>query len=57
MNLMPLIVTEALEVATVTGSKITLSNDPLVAAKDADVLYTDVAKPVWEEKQNKIFGK
>lgn len=48
------IVTEALEVATVTGSKITLSNDPLVAAKDADVLYTDVWASMGRETEQNI---
>lgn len=48
------IVTEALEVAVVTGSKITLSNDPLVAAKDADVLYTDVWASMGRETEQNI---
>lgn len=48
------IVTEALEVATVTGSKITLSNDPLVAAQDADVLYTDVWASMGRETEQNI---
>ena len=48
------IVKEALEVAAVTGSKITLSNDPLVAAKDADVLYTDVWASMGRETEQNI---
>ena len=48
------IVNEALEVAAVTGSKITLSNDPLVAAQDADVLYTDVWASMGRETEQNV---
>ncbi len=48
------IVNEALEIAAVTGSKITLSNDPLVAAQDADVLYTDVWASMGRETEQNV---
>lgn len=53
------IVAEALTVAEQTGSKITLCQDPLTAAKDADVLYTDVwasmGKEVEQEDRREVF--
>jgi len=48
------------EIAKETGATITLSEDPEVAVKDADVVYTDVwvsmgeAKAVWEERIAKL---
>lgn len=48
------IVNEALEVAAVTGSKITLGNDPLAAAEQADVLYTDVWASMGRETEQNI---
>ncbi|WP_378954978.1 ornithine carbamoyltransferase [Pelosinus sp. sgz500959] len=48
------IINESLEVAKVTGSKITLSNDPLIAAQDADVLYTDVWASMGRETEQNI---
>lgn len=54
------IVTEALTVAAVTGSKIVLCEDPLLAAKDADVLYTDVwasmGKEIEQEDRKEVFA-
>lgn len=53
------IVTEALAVAAVTGSKIILCEDPFLAAKDADVLYTDVwasmGKEIEQEDRKEVF--
>lgn len=48
------IVNEALEIAAVTGSKITLSNDPLVAAQDADVLILDVWASMGRETEQNV---
>jgi ornithine carbamoyltransferase len=54
------IVAEALTVAAITGSKIILCEDPLEAAKDADVLYTDVwasmGKEVEQEDRREVFA-
>jgi ornithine carbamoyltransferase len=53
------IVAEALTVAAKTGSKIVLCEDPLEAAKDADVLYTDVwasmGKEIEQEDRREVF--
>jgi len=48
------IIDEARQVATVTGSKITIGNDPLVAAAQADVLYTDVWASMGRETEQNI---
>ncbi len=54
------IVAEALTVAAVTGSKIILCEDPFLAAKDADVLYTDVwasmGKEIEQEDRKEVFA-
>lgn len=47
-------VAEAKQVAETTGSKIVLCNDPLVAAQDADVLYTDVWASMGKETEQNI---
>ena len=47
-------VAEALEVAAMNGSTITLGNDPLVAAEQADVLYTDVWASMGRETEQNI---
>jgi len=47
-------VAEAQQVAAITGSKILLCNDPLVAAQDADVLYTDVWASMGKETEQNI---
>lgn len=53
------IIAEALLIAAANGSTITLSNDPLAAAKHADVLYTDVwasmGKEIEQESRKVIF--
>ena len=41
--------------ASVTGAAFTLTNDPLEAAKDADVIFTDVWAAAGEERE-KIFA-
>jgi len=48
------IVADARKVAALTGSKITLGNDPLVAAEQADVLYTDVWASMGRETEQNI---
>ena len=48
------IVEEAQKVARVTGSIITLCNDPLLAANQADVLYTDVWASMGRETEQNI---
>lgn len=53
------IVAEALTVANEKGSNIVLCQDPLAAAKEADVLYTDVwasmGKEVEQEDRREVF--
>ncbi|HEW63614.1 ornithine carbamoyltransferase [Fervidicoccus fontis] len=45
------ILDKALEIAKKTGSKIKIVNDPKEAAKDADILYTDVWVSMGQEKE------
>ena len=47
-------VEQARKAAEITGSKIVLSNDPATAAKDADVLYTDVWASMGRETEQNI---
>jgi ornithine carbamoyltransferase len=54
------IVAEALPVAAMNGSKIVWCENPIEAAKDADVLYTDVwasmGKEVEQEDRREVFA-
>ncbi|MCE5287490.1 MAG: ornithine carbamoyltransferase [Pelosinus sp.] len=51
------IVAEAKEDAKATGSTVTLLNDPLAAAKGADVIYTDVWASMGQESEQAIRAK
>lgn len=55
------LVDECMEIAEQTGASITFETDPMVATKDADVIYTDVwvsmGEPdeIWEERINDLL--
>jgi ornithine carbamoyltransferase len=47
----------AFEDARQTGVEIDILNDPVIAAKDADVIYTDVWASMGQEKQKVVRVK
>ncbi|OLO40644.1 ornithine carbamoyltransferase [Alkalihalophilus pseudofirmus] len=49
----PDIVQKAQEVAALTGSNITITNDPIEAVTDADIIYTDVWASMGYEAEQK----
>lgn len=57
---LPEIVKSATELASLTGSKITITNDPIEAVNGADAIYTDVWASMGQEeeaaKRQKIFA-
>ena len=46
------VVDKAMEFANESGAKIEITNDPIEAAKDADVLYTDVWASMGKEEEH-----
>lgn len=46
-------VNQAIEVAQQTGSKVTITQDPALAIKDADVVYTDTWASMGQESEKK----
>jgi ornithine carbamoyltransferase len=46
------VVRQATEVAVRSGGRITVTNDPLEAARDADAVYTDVWTSMGQESEN-----
>jgi len=59
-DLNPAVVAKANEIAQTTGSTLTLLRDPVEAARDADVIYTDVWTSMGQEEETarrlKVFA-